>query len=433
MLKWRSGCSSSSRGLVSQPARADHRPGSRPAAAAVRDDVQHYQKLLGRPTRLELVELREDDKVAGRIPERAYVVCSTADGRSSTPRSSRMARGAPPGGPRPLLRRGRPARARPRALRHEALVRADDAAAPARARRAARAALSRPQDPRRRAVPLLIRGWTPLADLRAADRRGRAPRAPAQARVRRLLDERRDAARADGGQAAARGGGARSAEELKERLGGDVERIDVAGPGLPQPVHERAAGSTGRVAAAVEQGDDFGGGSGGERVLVEFVSANPTGPMTVASARGAAIGDALARLLEFAGNEVEREYYINDYGTQVRLLRRVDPRPGARRGAARGRLPGRVHRRAGGARSTAPPSATRRSWRVLGVEHMMERVGARSSASASTSTASSPSARCTTTARSSACSSSSGEPRVRARGRALAAHVRRSATRRTAC
>ena len=55
-------------------------------------------------------------------------------------------------------------------------------------------------------------------------------------------------------------------------------------------------------------------------MLVEFVSANPTGPMTVASARGAAIGDSLSRLLEFAGNEVEREYYINDYGTQVRLF-----------------------------------------------------------------------------------------------------------------
>jgi arginyl-tRNA synthetase len=74
------------------------------------------------------------------------------------------------------------------------------------------------------------------------------------------------------------------------------------------------------VAEASAEGGDFGRGSGGERVLVEFVSANPTGPMTVASARGAAIGDSLARLLEFAGDEVEREYYINDYGTQVRLF-----------------------------------------------------------------------------------------------------------------
>ncbi len=109
------------------------------------------------------------------------------------------------------------------------------------------------------------------------------------------------------------------AEELKERFGDDVDRIDVAGPGflnlfMSDHWFHRA------VAAATSDGGDFGRGSGGERVLVEFVSANPTGPMTVASARGAAIGDSLARLLEFAGDEVEREYYINDYGTQVRLF-----------------------------------------------------------------------------------------------------------------
>jgi arginyl-tRNA synthetase len=57
-----------------------------------------------------------------------------------------------------------------------------------------------------------------------------------------------------------------------------------------------------------------------ERVLVEFVSANPTGPTTAASGRNAAYGDALARLLELAGHAVEREYYVNDYGTQVRKL-----------------------------------------------------------------------------------------------------------------
>jgi arginyl-tRNA synthetase len=109
------------------------------------------------------------------------------------------------------------------------------------------------------------------------------------------------------------------AEELKETLGDDVERIDVAGPGfLNLSMTERWFRRA--VAEASAEGGDFGRGSGGERVLVEFVSANPTGPMTVASARGAAIGDSLARLLEFAGDEVEREYYINDYGTQVRLF-----------------------------------------------------------------------------------------------------------------
>ena len=56
----------------------------------------------------------------------------------------------------------------------------------------------------------------------------------------------------------------------------------------------------------------------GERVQVEFVSANPTGPVTVASGRHAAYGDSLARILELAGNTVEREYYVNDAGSQVR-------------------------------------------------------------------------------------------------------------------
>jgi arginyl-tRNA synthetase len=58
----------------------------------------------------------------------------------------------------------------------------------------------------------------------------------------------------------------------------------------------------------------------GERVLVEFVSANPTGPLLVSHGRGAIVGDAVARLLEAAGHRVTREYYVNDFGNQVRLL-----------------------------------------------------------------------------------------------------------------
>jgi arginyl-tRNA synthetase len=60
----------------------------------------------------------------------------------------------------------------------------------------------------------------------------------------------------------------------------------------------------------------------GEQIQVEMVSANPTGPITVASARNGALGDSLARLLEFAGNRVEREYYYNDAGTQMDRFRR---------------------------------------------------------------------------------------------------------------
>ena len=65
---------------------------------------------------------------------------------------------------------------------------------------------------------------------------------------------------------------------------------------------------------------------------MELVSANPTGPITVAAARNGAYGDAVARLLEFAGHDVEREYYYNDAGAQMeRFAESVEA---ARRGAA---------------------------------------------------------------------------------------------------
>ena len=165
------------------------------------------------------------------------------------------------------------------------------------------------------------------------------------------------------------------AEELRERLGDAVERIEVAGPGfLNLFMSDRWFHRM--LATALEQGDEFGrGGAGGERVLVEFVSANPTGPMTVASARGAAIGDSLARLLAFAGNEVEREYYINDYGPQVRLFgesiraraRGEDPPEGGYQGEYVGELAAEID----GAAERDPEELA-----VEGVAHMMERVQA---------------------------------------------------------
>jgi arginyl-tRNA synthetase len=110
-------------------------------------------------------------------------------------------------------------------------------------------------------------------------------------------------------------------EELHERLGDALDRVEVAGPGflnlfLSDVWHARALGD---VLAA---GDAFGGGGAdpARRFNVEFVSANPTGPMTAAGGRHAAYGDALARLLEFRGHDVHREYYVNDYGSQVRRL-----------------------------------------------------------------------------------------------------------------
>jgi arginyl-tRNA synthetase len=77
------------------------------------------------------------------------------------------------------------------------------------------------------------------------------------------------------------------------------------------------------LAEILEAGSDYGGGSAAEpeKVQVEFVSANPTGPLTVASARNAAYGDSVARLLDFAGNTVEREFYVNNAGAQIDLFR----------------------------------------------------------------------------------------------------------------
>ncbi|MEA2194778.1 MAG: arginyl-tRNA synthetase [Solirubrobacteraceae bacterium] len=113
----------------------------------------------------------------------------------------------------------------------------------------------------------------------------------------------------------------RLAEELVERLGAALERVEVAGPGFLNLFMSDVwlVAALGHVLAA---GDAFGGGAAhpAERVNVEFVSANPTGPMTAAGGRHAAYGDSLARLLEFSGHEVTREYYINDIGGQVRRL-----------------------------------------------------------------------------------------------------------------
>jgi arginyl-tRNA synthetase len=111
------------------------------------------------------------------------------------------------------------------------------------------------------------------------------------------------------------------AEKLVRALAGSdvVATAEVAGPGFvnlrlhprafQDEIHEilRAGGGWGRAAAAT-----------GERVDLEFVSANPTGPVTVASGRNAIFGDAVGRLLEARGHRVTREYYINDRGNQVR-------------------------------------------------------------------------------------------------------------------
>ncbi len=115
------------------------------------------------------------------------------------------------------------------------------------------------------------------------------------------------------------------AEGLAPRLAADarVTGASVAGPGFLNLTLAPAVWQ-GEVAAILAAGGDYGRATLGRglRVNVEFVSANPTGPMHVGHARGAVVGDALARLLAFAGWEVTREYYINDGGAQVDVLAR---------------------------------------------------------------------------------------------------------------
>ena len=115
----------------------------------------------------------------------------------------------------------------------------------------------------------------------------------------------------------------RLAEIIKEGIAapGVVGKIDIAGPGFINFFLEDDYWR--RVLPEIRRrGDDYGNCDlgAGLKVQVEFVSANPTGPLHIGHGRGAALGDALARLLAAAGYRVEREYYINDVGNQILTL-----------------------------------------------------------------------------------------------------------------
>jgi arginyl-tRNA synthetase len=113
----------------------------------------------------------------------------------------------------------------------------------------------------------------------------------------------------------------RLGKELEQRLGASLERFEVAGPGfLNLFLADRWL--VGSLAEILAGGESFGAGGADprERIVVEFVSANPTGPMHVGHARNAAYGDALSRLLVMHGHEVTREFYVNDAGSQVSKL-----------------------------------------------------------------------------------------------------------------
>jgi arginyl-tRNA synthetase len=175
---------------------------------------------------------------------------------------------------------------------------------------------------------------SPLAELRAAVMRAAAAIAgssaslPAEVRVERpkragLGDYSTNVAMllAPVFKAAPREIAERVGAALAELLGSELVRYEIAGPGflnlfLSDDWHRRA------LRMVLDAGERFGAGGAAapRRVLVEFVSANPTGPLVAASGRHAAYGDALSRILQHHGHDVWREYYFNDAGSQIRLL-----------------------------------------------------------------------------------------------------------------
>ncbi len=114
------------------------------------------------------------------------------------------------------------------------------------------------------------------------------------------------------------------AEEIRETLLGvdaGFESIEIAGPGFLNFTLKPGFWQQ-TVGEVLEQGEAYGktGFGGGRKVQVEYVSANPTGPLHIGHGRGAALGDSLARILRATGHDVSTEYYINDAGRQMRML-----------------------------------------------------------------------------------------------------------------
>src|SRR4051794_40117197 len=176
--------------------------------------------------------------------------------------------------------------------------------------------------------PRSLRGMDPVAELHAAVEAAAGAVADGGLKARPTLERPKQAGHGDYSTnvamllAPAAGAPPREvAEKVGERLRSDLgdrlADVEVAGPGfLNLRLADAWYGSAlGHVLGA---GADFGRAPRrGEKAQVEFVSANPTGPLTAASGRHAAYGDAVARLLDLAGYDVDREYYFNDAGSQV--------------------------------------------------------------------------------------------------------------------
>ena len=106
---------------------------------------------------------------------------------------------------------------------------------------------------------------------------------------------------------------------LKESLSADVERIEVVKPGFINLFISQKT-LIDSLDVIIKQGDKFFRIKENKKVIIEFLSANPTGPLSIAHGRQAIVGDTIANILEFFGNKVTREYYLNDAGRQIELL-----------------------------------------------------------------------------------------------------------------
>ncbi|KKK34902.1 arginine--tRNA ligase [Salinicoccus sediminis] len=106
-----------------------------------------------------------------------------------------------------------------------------------------------------------------------------------------------------------------------DKDGAQVKSVDIAGPGFINFKMEEAS-LTGIIAKVLEEKERFGSTvrENAEKILIEFVSANPTGDLHIGHARNASVGDTLSNVMAFAGYDVEREYYINDAGNQIHNL-----------------------------------------------------------------------------------------------------------------
>ena len=199
------------------------------------------------------------------------------------------------------------------------------------------------------------------------DRSGALPRPAAEARAGGLQLQRGDAARRAAGRSAratSRHASAPSSSAISPPAAASTGSRSPAPASSTSSSPTPGTGAPWRASARPARAWGRSRPSSPQRILVEFVSANPTGPLHVGGGRHAAYGDSLARLLEAVGHDVEREYYVNDGGGQVDPLRRLARGPDDRDRAARGRLhrsPHREPRRAPEARRGSTRATPRRS------------------------------------------------------------------------